>query len=185
MLSFFQASCVIWNRRVIRTKRSTTAVKMIYVHTQWIVCTRSHNRSRRSQARGLRGSIEIANCTIFRTNCATPTSQTRAGTRKFARLSCGISEMGDRFATLFECSRNFPRAQYPDIQCMHSERMSQYYLHLFRERLSQKWTRQSRKVLWVVLSSLFFKEIWKNGMRGHGRMFASAKGKHWKLVWKL
>jgi len=26
-------------------------------------------------------------------------------------------------------------------------------------------------------SSLFFKEIWKNGTRGLGRMFASAKGK--------
>ena len=34
-----------------------------------------------------------------------------------------------------------------------------------------------RKVLWVVLNSLFFKEISNNGKRGHGRMFASAKGK--------
>ena len=68
---------------------------------------------------------------------------------------------------------------------MHSVRMSQYYLQLFRERLSQKWTRQSRKVLWVFLSSLFVKEIWKNGMRGHGRMFASAEGKQRKQVWKL
>ena len=40
-----------------------------------------------------------------------------------------------------------------------------------------KCTRQSRKVSWVVLSSLFSKEIWKNGTRGHGRMFVSAKGK--------
>ena len=32
------------------------------------------------------------------------------------------------------------------------------------------------KVLWVVFSFLFFKEIWKNGTRGHARMFASAKG---------
>ena len=32
----------------------------------------------------------------------------------------------------------------------------------------------------VVLSSLFSKEIWKNGTRGHGRMFASAKGKQQK-----
>ena len=54
--------------------------------TQWIFCTRSHNRSRRSQARIPRGSIEIAICAIFRTTCATSTSQTRAGTRKFARL---------------------------------------------------------------------------------------------------
>ena len=97
MLSFFRASCVIWNRRVIRTKRSTTAVEMICVDTQWIFCTRSHNRSRRSQARVPRGSIEIANCAIFRTNCATSTSQTRAGTRKLARLSCGISGDGRSF----------------------------------------------------------------------------------------
>ena len=38
----------------------------------------------------------------------------------------------------------------------------------FEEGCRKKWTRQSRKVLWVVLSSLFFKEIWKNGTRGHG-----------------
>ena len=40
-----------------------------------------------------------------------------------------------------------------------------------------KCTRQSRKALWMVFSSLFFKEILKNGKRGHGRMFAWAKGK--------
>ena len=34
------------------------------------------------------------------------------------------------------------------------------HIQLFREGLSRKkCTRQSRKVLWVVLSSLFFKEI--------------------------
>ena len=38
----------------------------------------------------------------------------------------------------------------------------------FEEGCRKKWTRQSRKVLWVVLSSPFFKEIWKNGTRGHG-----------------
>ena len=33
-------------------------------------------------------------------------------------------------------------------------------IQLFRERLSEKvHARQSRKVLWVVLSALFFKEI--------------------------
>ena len=31
----------------------------------------------------------------------------------------------------------------------------------------KKCTRQSRKVLWVVFSSLFFKEISKNGKKGH------------------
>ena len=43
-----------------------------------------------------------------------------------------------------------------------------------------KCTRQPRKVLWVVLSPLFFKEIWKNGRRGHGHMSASARGKEQK-----
>ena len=56
-------------------------------------------------------------------------------------------------------------------------------IQLFRERLCRKkCTRQSRKVLWVVLSSLSFKEIWKNVTRGHGRMFASARGKQQKRV---
>ena len=48
-------------------------------------------------------------------------------------------------------------------------------IQLFRESLSEKV--QSRKVLWVVLSSLLFKESWYNDTRGHGHMFASAKGK--------
>ena len=43
-----------------------------------------------------------------------------------------------------------------------------------------KCTRQPRKVLWAVLSSLFFKEIWKNGKRGPGHISASAKGKQQK-----
>ena len=47
----------------------------------------------------------------------------------------------------------------------------------FEKGCREKCTRQCRKVLWVVLSSLFFKEISKNGTRGHGRMFARAKGK--------
>ena len=45
--------------------------------------------------------------------------------------------------------------------------------------------RQSREVLWVVFSSLFFIEISKNGRRGHGSMFASAKGKQQKWVRQL
>ena len=36
------------------------------------------------------------------------------------------------------------------------------------------------KVLWVVLSSLLFKEFWKKGTTGHGHMFASVKGKQQK-----
>ena len=49
----------------------------------------------------------------------------------------------------------------------------------------KKCTRQSLKVLWVVLSALFFKEIWKNGTEGHGHMFASAKGKKQQYVRQL
>ena len=37
-------------------------------------------------------------------------------------------------------------------------------IQLFRERLSEKRTRQSRKVFWVVLSSLFFKEMTREAM---------------------
>ena len=51
------------------------------------------------------------------------------------------------------------------------------YLQLFRERLSEKVHATIRKVLWVVFSSLFFKEISKNVTRGYARMFASARGK--------
>ena len=43
-------------------------------------------------------------------------------------------------------------------------------IQLFEKGCRKECTRQSRKVLWVVLSSLFFKEIWKNGTRGHGCM---------------
>ena len=50
----------------------------------------------------------------------------------------------------------------------------------FEKGCRKKCTRQSRKVLWVVLCLLFFKEIWKNVRRGHGSMFASAKGKQQK-----
>ena len=55
-----------------------------------------------------------------------------------------------------------------------------YSIQLFQERLSEKVHGQSRKVLWVILSPLFFKEISKNGTRNHGRMFASGKGKEQK-----
>ena len=51
--------------------------------------------------------------------------------------------------------------------------------------ISRKVVRKSacdnpEKVLWVVLSSLFFKYICKNGTRGHGIMFAITKGKQQK-----
>lgn len=51
--------------------------------------------------------------------------------------------------------------------------------HLFQEKLSEK-VHATIPILWVVLSSLFFKEILNNGERGHGRMFVSAKGKQQK-----
>ena len=44
----------------------------------------------------------------------------------------------------------------------------------------KKCTQQSRKVLWVVLGSRFFKEICKNGTRDHRLMFVIAKGKQQK-----
>ena len=37
----------------------------------------------------------------------------------------------------------------------------------FEKGCRKKYTRQSWKALWVVLSSLFFREIWKNGTKGH------------------
>ena len=55
----------------------------------------------------------------------------------------------------------------------------------FEKGCREKCTRQSRKVLWVVLSLLFFKGIWKNDTIGHGQMFASAKGKQQKYVRQL
>ena len=61
-----------------------------------------------------------------------------------------------------------------------------YHLYRYFEKdCRKKCTRQSRKVLWVVLSSVFFKEIWNNGTRGHGCMFARAKGKKQEQVQQL
>ena len=47
----------------------------------------------------------------------------------------------------------------------------------FEKGYQKKCMWQCRKVLCAVLSSLFYKEIFKNGSGGHGLMFASAKGK--------
>ena len=49
----------------------------------------------------------------------------------------------------------------------------------FEKGCRMKCTRQTRKVLWMVLSSLFFKEIWKNGTRG--RSTVAQKGHTCKL----
>ena len=51
----------------------------------------------------------------------------------------------------------------------------EYSYNSFEKGCRKKCTRKCRKVLW-----LFSKEIWKNGTRGNGRMFASAKGKQQK-----
>ena len=50
----------------------------------------------------------------------------------------------------------------------------------FEEVCRKKCMRQSQKVLWVDLSSLFFKEIRKKGTRGHGHMFVIVKGEQQK-----
>ena len=50
----------------------------------------------------------------------------------------------------------------------------------FEKGCQKKCMWQSQKVLWVVLSSLLFKEIWKNGTWSHEHMFASATGKQHK-----
>ena len=46
-------------------------------------------------------------------------------------------------------------------QLWHERKFPQLYSY-FEKGCRKKCTRQSRKALWVVLSSLFFKEIWKN-----------------------
>ena len=50
-------------------------------------------------------------------------------------------------------------------------------IQLFRERLSKKCTRQSRKVLWVVLSSLFFKKFERMARETMDQYVRAAKGK--------
>ena len=64
----------------------------------------------------------------------------------------------------------------------------------FEKGYRKKCTQQSRKVMWAVLSPLFFKEIWKNGTGGgkggrgmgsHGHLFACAKGKQSPQTWHI
>ena len=84
-----------------------------------------------------------------------------------------VSNMMRKCLESLTCLMNLKDLHFPqeDNLCVHT---------YFEKGCQEKCTWQSRKVLWVVLSSLFFKEIWKNGTRGHGRMFASAKGKQQK-----
>ena len=51
----------------------------------------------------------------------------------------------------------------------------------FEKGYQKKCMWQYCKVLCAVLSSLFYKEIFKNGSGDHGLMFASAKGNVWQL----
>ena len=69
-------------------------------------------------------------------------------------------------------------------QAKHDQKLWIVYSY-FEKGCRKKRKRQSRKVLRVGLSSLFFTEIWKNDTRGHGRMFASAKGEQQKNFWQL
>ena len=68
---------------------------------------------------------------------------------------------------------------YGYLVILTSRLVNNAYSH-FEKGCRIKCSRQPRKVLWVALSSLFFKEIWKNGRRIHGHMSAIAKGKQKK-----
>ena len=54
------------------------------------------------------------------------------------------------------------------------------YRYIVISREVVRKSARNNPVLWVVLSSMFFKEIWKNATRGHGLMFVSAKRKQQK-----
>ena len=73
--------------------------------------------------------------------------------------------------------RKLPLTWKKDTQRHLAPRPRSQVYSFFEKGCRKKCTWQFRKVLWVVLSSLFFKEIWKNDTRGHWRIFASAKGK--------
>ena len=66
--------------------------------------------------------------------------------------------MGDRFATLFECSLNFPSASYLDIQCMHGGRMSQCYINIIRNTFMRaRVTRDDTFFLKIVHLAILIK----------------------------
>ena len=48
---------------------------------------------------------------------------------------------------------------------IHRQRKITSSLYSYCDKGRKKCTRQFRKVLWVILTSLFLKEIWKNGTR--------------------
>ena len=58
---------------------------------------------------------------------------------------------------------------------IHRQRKITSSLYSYCEKGRKKCTRQFRKVLWVILTSLFFKEIWKNGTRGQRKATKTTK----------
>ena len=96
-----------------------------------------------------------------------------------------LTRTGDRFHVFHELkylkgirkgkSVNWPTERASNQKQTHLGYPFYIYIQLFRDwGCRKKCTQQSRKVLWVVLSSLFLKGIWKNGTRGHGHMSVSA-----------
>ena len=75
-----------------------------------------------------------------------------------------------------------------------SQNIIQVFLHIlslhiihscFENGCRKNFTRQSRKVFWVVLTSLFFKKISKNGTRGQGRNLRVLKESKKKWIRQL
>ena len=83
---------------------------------------------------------------------------------------------------LFKCYRRIlcMRVEALKMTSAQTANLSLFCIQLFRERCWKKSCNNPKRR--VVLSSLFFKEIWKNGTRGHELtcMFANAKGKQQK-----
>ena len=104
------------------------------------------------------------------------------GRWSFTRIELQVVSSEKRFRHIYFMEDNLLHAM--DI-CSSVLTLKFFLYSYFEKGCQKKCTRQSRKVLWVVLSSLFFKEISKNGTRGRGCMFACAKGKQKKTFWQL
>ena len=100
-----------------------------------------------------------------------------------------------RLGRLWQNMRGFDHATFrsPIFHALCKKRLAQwppsppppFVYSYFEKGCRKKCTRQSRKVLWVVSSALFFQEVWKNGTGGHGHLFTRAKGKQQKYVRQL
>ena len=71
------------------------------------------------------------------------------------------------------------------IACGNPERYCGWFWFYCSWKKIERMVREAMEMCLRVLSSLFFKEIWKNGTRGHGHVFVSAKGKQQKKFWQL